>query len=248
MMVAAAVLAGLAAAPRLLPSPATTRLRELGPAAPGPGSPQSTRRFRRRRIVAHRRQPAVLVAVGIGVVTGSPFLAGAVLATWWAVHTVGPMVAERRRLARVGRAAPDAIELVILTIHAGLSPVQAVRELVAVVPADVRPGFGAVVHRLDRGEPFAQAVRALPEHLGNGMVAFADVIAGADRYGVPIGPVLESLAAEVRAARRRLDEADARRLPIRLSFPLVLCTLPSFVLLAIAPAVIAAFSSLSLDV
>jgi tight adherence protein C len=135
----------------------------------------------------------------------------------------------------------------ILTIHAGLSPVQAVRELAVTVPIEVRGGFEAVVHRLDRGEPFAQAVQALPECLGVGMVAFADLIAGADRYGVPIGPVLESLAADVRATRRRLDETDARRLPVRLSFPLVICTLPSFVLLAIAPALIAALSSLSLD-
>jgi len=105
----------------------------------------------------------------------------------------------------------------------------------------------SIINRLDRGEPFAEAVRALPERLGVGMVAFADLIAGADRYGVPVGPVLESLAADVRATRRRLDEADARRLPVRLSFPLVICTLPSFVLLAIAPALIAALSSLSLD-
>ena len=56
--------------------------------------------------------------------------------------------------------------------------------------------------------------------------------------------MLDQLAVEVRASRRRLDQADARKLPVRLSFPLVACTLPSFVLLAIAPAVIAAISSL----
>jgi tight adherence protein C len=56
--------------------------------------------------------------------------------------------------------------------------------------------------------------------------------------------VLDQLTIEIRAARRRLDQAAARKLPVRLSFPLVTCTLPSFVLLAIAPAVIAALSSL----
>ena len=44
--------------------------------------------------------------------------------------------------------------------------------------------------------------------------------------------------------RRRLGQAEARRLPVRLSFPLVVCTLPSFVLLAIAPAVLGAISTL----
>ena len=57
--------------------------------------------------------------------------------------------------------------------------------------------------------------------------------------------VLTQLSVETRATRRRLDEAAARSLPVQLSFPLVVCTLPSFVLLAIAPAVLAALSSLS---
>ncbi len=208
---------------------------------------------RARRLVPHqlvqlRRAGSALVACVASVAVGGPYIVGAVLASWWVVHRVRPVLAARRVAGRVDRELPDAIELFILTIHAGLSPVQAMREVVHIVPLDVRGGFDAVVHRLDRGEPFALAVQALPERLGGGMVAFADLIAGADRYGVPIGPVLESLALDARATRRRLDEADARRLPVRLSFPLVTCTLPSFVLLAIAPAVIAALSSLSLDI
>ena len=72
-------------------------------------------------------------------------------------------------------------------------------------------------------------------------------MAGADRDGLPLGPVLDRLADEARAARRRLGEAEARRLPVRLTFPLVTCTLPSFVLLAIAPAVLGALSTLRAD-
>ena len=69
-------------------------------------------------------------------------------------------------------------------------------------------------------------------------------IAAADRDGTALVPVLDRLAADARAARRRLAEADARRLPVRLTFPLVTCTLPAFVLLAIAPAVLGAVSTL----
>ena len=69
----------------------------------------------------------------------------------------------------------------------------------------------------------------------------------ADRDGLPLAPVLDRLAAEARAARRRAGEAAARRLPVRLTFPLVICTLPSFVLLAIAPAVLGALSTLRAD-
>ena len=70
------------------------------------------------------------------------------------------------------------------------------------------------------------------------------MIATADRDGLPLAPALDRLAADARTTRRRLGEAAARRLPVRLIFPLVTCTLPSFVLLAIAPAVLGALSTL----
>jgi hypothetical protein len=60
---------------------------------------------------------------------------------------------------------------------------------------------------------------------------------------LPLTPVLDRLTDEANAGRRRAGEAAARRLPVRLSFPLVVCTLPSFVLLAIAPAVLGALST-----
>ena len=80
--------------------------------------------------------------------------------------------------------------------------------------------------------------------LGASAAGIADAISSCERYGLPLEPLLDQLAADTRATRRRLADADARKLPVRLSFPLVMCTLPSFVLLAIAPAVIAALSSL----
>ena len=72
----------------------------------------------------------------------------------------------------------------------------------------------------------------------------ADSFAAADRYGQPIAPVLERLALEARQHRRRQADALARQLPVRMSVPLVLCTLPSFVFLAVVPLLLAALSSL----
>jgi tight adherence protein C len=150
----------------------------------------------------------------------------------------------RRRRRQIEHDLPEAIDLLVLSVRAGLTPQQAVRELARSAPASVRSGFDEVVHRVERGHPFSSALAALPEQLGPRAARLADVVAAADRDGLPLGPVLDQLAADARDARRRLGEAAARRLPVRLSFPLVSCTLPSFVLLAIAPAVMAALSSL----
>jgi tight adherence protein C len=69
---------------------------------------------------------------------------------------------------------------------------------------------------------------------------------GAERYGAPLGDALERIAADVRRQRRQRAEEAARTLPVRLIFPLVLCTLPALVLLTIAPVVAGAVRSLRL--
>ena len=132
----------------------------------------------------------------------------------------------------------------MLSVRAGLTPIQAVRDLATFDEPVIAEAFAEVVRRTERGQPFADALAALGEQLGSRAGGLADVIATSDRHGLPLGPVLDQLTDEVRSSRRRLEQAEARKLPVRLSFPLVACTLPSFVLLAIAPAVIAALSSL----
>jgi tight adherence protein C len=155
-----------------------------------------------------------------------------------------PIRAGRRRRAAIERALPDAMDQLVSSVRAGLTPFQAVCDLARSTDPAIGDAFAEVVRRTERGQPFADALAALPQRLGAQAVGLADVIATSDRHGLPLGPVLDQLTTEIRATRRRLDQADARKLPVRLSFPLVTCTLPSFVLLAIAPAVIAALSSL----
>jgi tight adherence protein C len=144
----------------------------------------------------------------------------------------------------VDAALPDAIEMLILVVHAGMTPHQAVTMLAERAPPPIRPAFAEVHRRTSRGAPLADALQALPDLLGPSAAIVADTVAMAERYGTPIAHALEQLSLDVRERRRRQAEADARKLPIRMSFPLVVCTLPSFVLTAIVPAVLAALASL----
>ncbi len=158
------------------------------------------------------------------------------------------MIARRRSAARASRQAidaamPDAIELMVMCLHAGLTPTQAVGELARLAPPPVRPGFAATEQRLHRGAGFADALAELTGHCGRSALPLVSALGTAVRDGLPLAPVLDRLTDEANAGRRRAGEAAARRLPVRLSFPLVVCTLPSFVLLAIAPAVLGALST-----
>jgi tight adherence protein C len=151
---------------------------------------------------------------------------------------------ERDRRRRAEAALPDMIELVILGVRAGLSPTAAIEAAVDHVDVELRPALAEVSHRIHRGIRLADALHAFAERLGPAADGFADTLAAADRYGLPLEPVLDQLAGDVRTERRRLAEREARVLPVRLAFPLVVCTLPSFVLLAIVPAVLGALSTL----
>jgi tight adherence protein C len=190
------------------------------------------------------RRAVTLVLAAILAVATAPIGLGAAVVTTLLVRRLRPIRTARRQRAAIERALPDAMDLLVLSVRAGLTPFQAVGNLATSTEPSLRVAFEDVVRRTERGQPFADALGALPEHLGAQAGGLADVIATSDRHGLALGPVLDQLTAEVRSTRRRLDEADARKLPVRLSFPLVVCTLPSFVLLAIAPAVIAALSSL----
>jgi Flp pilus assembly protein TadB len=217
----------------------------------------AVRPSRARKLPAGARPPAparpalrpVVVAIATTLGVASVVVVGPAPVVAAGVAGVAVGVGRRRRQAAARRrsleaAMPDAIELLVLCVHAGRSPAQAVVELARRAPAPLADGFAAVERQLHRGRRLADALTELSRVVGPGARELASSIAIADREGLPLAPVLDRLAAEARAERRRLGEAAARRLPVQLSFPHVGCTLPSFVLLAIAPAVLGAISTL----
>ena len=139
---------------------------------------------------------------------------------------------------------PDLVELIVIAVRAGATPTAGLIEATRHAPALLVPVLDEVAHRLDRGHRLADALAAFGDALGPDAATFVDALATADRYGLPIGPVLDRLADDIRTERRRHAERHARTLPVRLAFPLVLCTLPSFVLVAIVPALLGAVSTL----
>lgn len=202
----------------------------------------ATRRPGRRRRLARWILVGSVVVAATTVGFGVP--AAAIVA---GVGLSGPLRRRRQRrrdVAAMTAALPDAVELLIVCLHAGRSPTQALIELAELAPPAVRPAFATIEQRLHRGASFAEAIDALTVIDGPLSLPVASALGAAVRDGLPLAPVLDRLAAEATAARRRAGEAAARRLPIQLTFPLVTCTLPSFVLLAVAPPVIAALSSL----
>ena len=151
---------------------------------------------------------------------------------------------QRAGQRRVARDIPEALDLFVLLLEAGVSSRAVVVEMIRRGPASTRPAFTRVTGQLDLGTPFVDAIVTLRQDLGTDVVALVDILISSHLHGLAMAQVVQQLSSEARAARRRRDEAQARALPVKLAFPLVVCTLPSFVLLAIVPAVMAALSSL----
>jgi tight adherence protein C len=157
-----------------------------------------------------------------------------------------PIRPRRARLddAQVARDLPDLIDLLALAVGAGLSVPAALPVVAPVAPVALRGDLRSVVAAIAGGRSSDQAVAELSARWGAPARPLVHAIADHLRYGTPVLPALERVAAEARAHRRRAAEIRARKLPVLLLFPLVLCTLPAFGLLTVAPLVAGTFDSL----
>ena len=143
---------------------------------------------------------------------------------------------------------PECIDLFIAALRAGYSPAQGINFLGQHAPLVLRSHFIASSRRIDEGERFIDAIRLLQKEIGVVSQAMCEVLIAGDRLGIPVENLLFQLGNEARLNRRRHAETDARQLPIRLSLPLVMCILPSFVILIIVPTIAGTLSQLNISV
>lgn len=151
---------------------------------------------------------------------------------------------EGRRRRTLDRYYPDALELFVVSLQSGATAVEAMRLLAEHADTIVGDAFADACRHIDRGQLLNDALHPLVAQLGPRALTLAATIRSSSRTGLPLAPMLERLADDARHHRRRHAETSARELPVRLTFPLVICTLPAFVLVAVAPLLIGAVSSL----
>jgi len=129
-------------------------------------------------------------------------------------------------------------------VQAGHLPLEALLRIRPHVHPIITTAIDDVARRVQVGERLAEALDALVKTLGTRALGFVATVGLAERTGLAVGPMIDRIGDDARQHRRRRAEISARELPVKLSLPLVLCTLPSFVLVAIAPLLIGALSSL----
>jgi hypothetical protein len=173
--------------------------------------------------------------------------------TWWDHHSEDPVfrvvrAVRGRRGARgadaeLARELPVALDLLGVAVGAGCTPYLAVEVAARWSPAPVATAFDDVLRSCMLGLDFESSLDAMARATPR-LRPLADALLATDRLGVPVGPVLARLAEEDRTSLRRAAEAHARRIPVRLLFPLVFLVLPAFVLLTVVPGLAAGLGRL----
>jgi tight adherence protein C len=157
-------------------------------------------------------------------------------------------VSRRRRNDDIADAVPDVVDLFAVATAAGLNP----RLAVAAVAERAPPGpltdaLADVCRRVRAGDRLADALDVARDELDSDAVRpLVGALTDAERYGSALGPTLERLADDARRSRQRRAEEAARKLPVKLLFPLVVCILPAFGLLTVAPLIAGGLRALRL--
>ncbi len=204
-----------------------------------PGPPQA-------HLAARRLGLAVLIALAFLPVVPAAAVPAALVA--WAAPAAVARRAQRRRLAAIASDLPDIVDLLVLGVGAGLTVHLAVERVARRATGPLADELRQVVDDVALGRRLADALDVLPSPRRAGEAArpLVGALLASERYGAPLAASLGRLADEVRRDRRRRAEEAARKIPVKLLFPLVTCTLPAFGLLTVAPLIASALRSLRL--
>jgi tight adherence protein C len=137
------------------------------------------------------------------------------------------------------RALPDVMDLLVISVEAGLGFEQAIDRVVTAVPGALSDEFSRMLGEVRAGSTRADAMRAMEQRTDiPEMRSFVLSILQADTFGVSIGRVLRSQADEMRVKRRQLAQERAQKAPVKMMVPMVFCIFPALFVVVLGPAAI----------
>jgi tight adherence protein C len=181
------------------------------------------------------------VVVGFLIMSSSPssgflavlvFGAGGFIAPSFFVSMRG-----RRRQNQVSADLPDALDLLAVSVEAGLGFDGAVSKLTEHMEGPLIEEFELALGEMRIGESRAEALKKMAERVAAPeMASFVRSIIQADQLGISLGRILRVQAADARLKRQAAAEERAMKAPIKMLFPLVMFIFPAMFIVILGPA------------
>ena len=150
--------------------------------------------------------------------------------------------------AAVTKTLPEVVDLLMVGVGAGVTPRETLQRCQAWLPEP----FAAAVHRAlaraSAGATFAEALDRAMTPLGDRVRPLVAALNAGERDGSMLAGGLLRVSDEARRLRRVAAQERARRIPVAMLGPLLLCVLPSFALLTLVPLVLGSLSDLNVVV
>jgi tight adherence protein C len=147
-----------------------------------------------------------------------------------------------RRKEAVFLALPDALDLMVVCVEAGLGLDQAMRKVADELKRTYRilaEEFALSNFQLQMGRPRADVLHELGVRTGvSDLRSLAAVLIQADRFGSGVAQALRTQSDSMRIRRRQLAEEKAAKTAVKLIFPLVLFIFPGIFVVLVGPAAI----------
>ena len=145
----------------------------------------------------------------------------------------------RQRFEKIDRQMPDMIDLLVVTIEAGLGILASMRVASERLQDPLGQELRLTLQEQRMGLSVFEAITSLGQRADTpNMRMFVRALTQGEKLGVSIATTMRNLATEMRKRRKAMAEEKAQKMPIKLLFPLVFLIFPAIMIVLLVPAMI----------
>jgi tight adherence protein C len=157
----------------------------------------------------------------------------------WFAPTYYVELKRRARMDKVDKQMPDMIDLLVVTIEAGLGILASMRVASESMADPLGQELRLTLQEQRMGLSVGQAIESLGRRADCGnMRIFVRAITQGERLGVSMGTTMRNLSLEMRKRRRAMAEEKAQKMPIKMLFPLIFFIFPALFIVILTPMII----------